>query len=282
MFGMHRFAGDINQAYLIGQAEKDQQYAVRYPEGPIRDAHRDNKGNEQYALLIGNVYGVPTAGRVFAKERDRLILEHIPKETGWKAWQCTYDPCIYVIETDKGKTFISIHTDDCDGASVSKADPERIQKALDAAFSHEGQQGLKPISLEEVLGVRRETWTEGGIRYLKMHQGFKCQELYGKYQHERRTKPPVAAFPSGEGHPILDNDGRVTGVTEDEAEKVHKKGFREPLPADTPATSLLASSESRGSIGGEGRARVELHPWGGGEHILAVASQPPRGGLGRL
>ena len=52
-----------------------------------------------------------------------------------------------------------------------------------------------------------------------------------------------------------------------------------PLPA---ATSLLASSESRGSIGGEGRAHVELHLWGVGGHILAVASRPPRGGLGRL
>eukprot|EP01047_Picozoa_sp_COSAG01_P032402 COSAG01_NODE_2340_length_7871_cov_32.734431_7_plen_74_part_00 len=51
-------------------------------------------------------------------------------------------------------------------------------------------------------------------------------------------------------------------------------------PAQAPR--LLASSESRGSIGGEGRAHVELHLWGVGGHILAVASRPPRGGLGRL
>ena len=52
----------------------------------------------------------------------------------------------------------------------------------------------------------------------------------------------------------------------------------EPLPATSP----LASSESRGSIGGGGRARVAAHPWGVGGHILVVASRPPRGGLGRL
>ena len=59
-------------------------------------------GQERYALLIGNVYGVPTAGRVFGKERDRIILEAMPKAKGWRAWQCTYDPCIYIIETGEG------------------------------------------------------------------------------------------------------------------------------------------------------------------------------------
>eukprot|EP01046_Picozoa_sp_COSAG06_P105848 COSAG06_NODE_52110_length_307_cov_6.990385_1_plen_68_part_01 len=29
------------QAYLIGKAEEDQQYTVRYPEGRIREEHRD-------------------------------------------------------------------------------------------------------------------------------------------------------------------------------------------------------------------------------------------------
>ena len=83
MYGLHRFAGDLEQAYLIGHAEKSQQYPVRYPEGPIREAHRDPvSGQERYALLIGNVYGVPTAGRVFGKERDRIILEAMPKAKG--------------------------------------------------------------------------------------------------------------------------------------------------------------------------------------------------------
>ena len=41
MYGLHQFAGDLEQAYLIGHAEKSQQYLVRYPEGPIWEAHRD-------------------------------------------------------------------------------------------------------------------------------------------------------------------------------------------------------------------------------------------------
>ena len=67
--GYYRFTLDINQAYLIGHAEKNQRYPLRYPEGPIRDAHRDPKtGKERYALCGGNINGLPTAGRVFAKE----------------------------------------------------------------------------------------------------------------------------------------------------------------------------------------------------------------------
>ena len=58
------------QAYLIGKAEDDQQYPVRYPEGRIREEHRDpNTGEERYALLIGNLYGMPTARAIVAAER---------------------------------------------------------------------------------------------------------------------------------------------------------------------------------------------------------------------
>ena len=92
--GWTSFVYDINQAYLtcIGAAEQDQQYPLRYPEGPIREAHRDKNGKERYMILKGNVYGVPIAARVFAKERDRLMIEelHVPRRTGWTRHNITY------------------------------------------------------------------------------------------------------------------------------------------------------------------------------------------------
>ena len=98
--GWTSFVYDINQAYLIGTAEQDQRYPLRYPEGPIRDAHRDKNGKERYMILQGNVYGVPTAARVFAKERDRLMLEEIPRRTGWTVTTLMYESCIYKIQTE--------------------------------------------------------------------------------------------------------------------------------------------------------------------------------------
>ena len=77
--GWTSFVYDINQAYLIGEAAPGQTYPRRYPEGPIRDAHRDKDGNERYMVLKGNVYGEPTAARVFSIERDRHMLKELPK-----------------------------------------------------------------------------------------------------------------------------------------------------------------------------------------------------------
>ena len=52
---------DINQAYLIGKADPDQQYPVRLSAGPIRDKYKQADGSETYALIQGNLYGLPTA-----------------------------------------------------------------------------------------------------------------------------------------------------------------------------------------------------------------------------
>ena len=96
---------DIVQAYLLGKAEPDQQYPVRYPNGEIREMFRVN-GEETYALVVGNVYGLPTAGRTFAKERNRLLLEELPKRTGWKTSKLTREPCVYKIETENGIVYM--------------------------------------------------------------------------------------------------------------------------------------------------------------------------------
>ena len=75
MYKLHRDAADCVQAYLIGTPSPDQHYPVRYPEGPIRDRHRDPDTNlERYAVAVGNVYGIPIAGRTWANERNRVLL----------------------------------------------------------------------------------------------------------------------------------------------------------------------------------------------------------------
>ena len=55
------------EAYLIGKAEPNQQFPMRYrPAGKYREEHRDpDTGEERYALITGNLYGLPTSARVF-------------------------------------------------------------------------------------------------------------------------------------------------------------------------------------------------------------------------
>ena len=83
LFGWTRVCMDIMQAYLIGRAEPNQQYPVRYPAGKYREQYRDpDTGEERYALITGNLYGLPTSARVFSQERDRLLLEEMPRRYG--------------------------------------------------------------------------------------------------------------------------------------------------------------------------------------------------------
>ena len=43
----------------------------------------------------------------------------------------------------------------------------------------------------------------------------------------RLTKrPPASPYPIGDMHPVLDNDGKVVGVTDDEATTVLARGFK--------------------------------------------------------
>ncbi len=69
-------------------------------------------GEERFALLIGNLYGMPTASRVYSIERDRLLNEELPKR--WPdvtVKQCMYEPRLFIIER-KGIVYVSIHVDD--------------------------------------------------------------------------------------------------------------------------------------------------------------------------
>ena len=158
------FVYDINQAYLIGEAAPRQTYPLRYPEGPIRDAHRDKDGNERYMVLKGNVYGVPTAARVFSIERDRLMLEELPKATGWKVSLGMYESCMYKIQTDKGVVFINTHTNDCDCLAEHPDDAKRVLEECNKLFAHEQSDGITPSENDFLLGNSRKKTITDGVR----------------------------------------------------------------------------------------------------------------------
>ena len=63
------------------------------------DTLRQADGTETYALITGNLYGLPTACRTYTKERHRLILERLPQRTGWTASKLLREPCCYHLNT---------------------------------------------------------------------------------------------------------------------------------------------------------------------------------------
>jgi hypothetical protein len=83
---------------LLGNATADAQYPMRYPEGWIQDQHRLPNGDERYLLCLGNIYGLPTSGRTYAIERDRILLEVLPRAppegAGWTCKKLEYETCM--------------------------------------------------------------------------------------------------------------------------------------------------------------------------------------------
>ena len=114
--------------------------------------------NAKNALLIGNFYGMPTASRVYSIERDRLLLEEMPRR--WPdvtIEQNPYEPCLFKI-TRKGIGYVSIHVDDCDAAFQYVEDAEFWMYVTNELFKTDKQPGIKAVDPEVMLGVTRKLY----------------------------------------------------------------------------------------------------------------------------
>jgi hypothetical protein len=52
---------------------------------------------------------------------------------------------------------------------------------------------------------------------------------WDKYKHLRRVKPPVQPYTTGDQHPMLSADGKVVGVSDQEAREVQDLGYRKTV-----------------------------------------------------
>jgi hypothetical protein len=132
ILGWRRVTFDINQAYLLGNATADAQYPMRYPEGRIRDQHRLPNGDERYLLCLGNIYGLPTSGRTYAIERDRILMEVNPRAppegAGWTCKKLEYETCMFEIKAKH------CHHSASGAAGLSPATSQRSQDLAELRF----------------------------------------------------------------------------------------------------------------------------------------------------
>jgi hypothetical protein len=53
-------------------------------------------------LCLGNIYGLPTSGRTYAIERDRILMEVNPRAppegAGWTCKKLEYETCMFEIK----------------------------------------------------------------------------------------------------------------------------------------------------------------------------------------
>ena len=143
---MKRLTFDIKQAYCQAKMPDDKLIAVRYPEGFRR--YDSETGEELYMILRRNLYGHPAAGRIWEKERNRIILEIFNRD-GWTCKRSIKEPCLFIIKRDNKRTLMSLWTDDADLIGEDEEILKQIYQKVNAKWE------CKLTDPEYMLGVRR-------------------------------------------------------------------------------------------------------------------------------
>jgi site-specific DNA-cytosine methylase len=151
-YKLHRLAFDIKQAYCQADMPEGQQMAVRYPEGFRR--YDQDTGEEQFLLLRKNLYGAPQAGRLWEKERNKVLMQ-VFSQQGWTIKRSRKDPCMFMITKGSIRTWILIWTDDVDMVGEDEVVLQEIFQMINAKWES------KQVDASYMLGVKRNiTWRD--------------------------------------------------------------------------------------------------------------------------
>jgi hypothetical protein len=227
MLGLIRWAFDVSQAYLHGEAAEGEEIPVSYPPGLERYAEN---GEPLFDLLIGNLYGIPPAGRNWQKLLYNWMLAEMGAdfEDEWIVAQMLYAPCMFKILINNRVSFVVVHTDNCDGASQDPRDGAAIRDALNARF------GVKDVDPKFMLGNQRDVYQVDGegnilsepipesITVLRHHQTGYVDKLWEHWGHFRKgTSAPSTPFPEKSSISPVDRTGKPIIVWADEHAAVH-------------------------------------------------------------
>jgi len=188
---MQRHAWDICTAYLWADVRKEERMPVRYP----KDLRRldPETGEELYAILLKNCYGMPQADRRYTQLRNKFILAEF-NGGGWSCTKSRQDPCLFIFTSPKGsKSFVIIHTDDCDGHSHSMADLKYIATKFHERFK------IKVCDPRFMLGIQRDITTsvDTKTRIMTLTQPDFIETTYNTFKKFCPTKDIHTPFPPG-------------------------------------------------------------------------------------
>lgn len=183
-YRLRRLTFDIKQAYCQAMMPDSQLISIRYPEGFRR---YDNDGQELFMLLRRNLYGHPAAGRIWEKERNRVILEAFSVD-GWTCKRSRKDPCLFLIKKGGKRTWISFWTDDADMVGDDDDILQEIASKINSIWE------CKLTDPEYMLGVRRvvtETPDEMSVNLTMTAFIDSMVETFKPHLMNRRIHTPV-------------------------------------------------------------------------------------------
>ena len=184
-----RHAWDICTAYLWADVRMDERIPIRYPQDLRR--HDPTTGEELFAILKKNCYGMPQADRRYTQLRNKFILEEFNKG-GWKCIKSRQDPCLFIFTSPKGKrSFVIIHTDDCDGHGEVMGDLKYIANKFHERFK------IKVCDPKFMLGIQRDISNSHGVKTMNMTQADFIETAYLTFKSHCPKREINTPFPPG-------------------------------------------------------------------------------------
>ena len=150
-----RCSFDITKAYCWADLPEKERIALTYPTA-FKEVH-PTTGEILYLLQMKNLYGSPPAGRHFAKQRNKTLLERF-SQGDWSIIRTRMDPCLFLIKRaykDSAGTITVLrgwmlaHVDDCDLVCEGQTITDDIMAICQDIWKCE------VISSDFMLGIRR-------------------------------------------------------------------------------------------------------------------------------
>jgi hypothetical protein len=176
---MHRIIFDIKNAYPTTNCEEYEKIPCLYPKG-MQDLHM--RGDTMLiCFLIKVLYGNPSAGRRFAKARDKWATTFF-NNNGWQCVRCRSDPCLMKMTSPTGDLcLVCTWTDDVECITDVATDGLFIRDAYDDHF----QEGVVTADPEMLLGIQRKRSTDAnGVDILDCVQPDYIETLYKTYEDD--------------------------------------------------------------------------------------------------
>ena len=175
---------DFSTAYLYADIPEDEQVPVEYP----KEARRfDKKGRKLYMRLRRNIYGHPAGARRWGQHRSKMLLEEF-NSGGWKCWICEEDPCLLIFISPRGtRSFVSIWTDDADGAYATQEDKDEIKAGIKKHFK------ITTADETHQLSIVREHFAKDGVNYVRLTQVDYIEDMAASFADylPRQASTPV-------------------------------------------------------------------------------------------
>lgn len=186
---LKRLTFDIKMAYCKADIPEEYKIAVRYPDGLRR--FQPETGEELFMILRRNLYGHPAAGRLWEKERNK-VLNELFNCGPWSIKRSRKDPCLYLVKhTSEGRVrraWAMIWTDDVDLIG----DDDHILQAIYKIINEKWESKLTDSSF--MLGVRREITYNGNEMAVELTMTAfidAMAEAFRDHLHKRKVSTPL-------------------------------------------------------------------------------------------